>query len=129
MAYQGGDGDWQNLSNCSRLRRASAPLTFRSQLNIGWRLSCHLAAFSSIKNTSASHLLTGLLQGKFKLQNQANLKKSKSPFVRKSERVGERKRYELHHLKRIKDDGAVYDVDNIRVMTPKRHIDIQKGDK
>ncbi|HBX7094515.1 TPA: HNH endonuclease, partial [Klebsiella pneumoniae] len=29
----------------------------------------------------------------------------------KSERVGERKRYELHHLKRIKDDGAVYDVD------------------
>ncbi|WP_324251945.1 hypothetical protein [Klebsiella pneumoniae] len=34
-----------------------------------------------------------------------------SPFVRKSERVGERKRYELHHLKRIKDDGAVYDVD------------------
>ncbi|HFT3511815.1 TPA: HNH endonuclease, partial [Klebsiella pneumoniae] len=39
-----------------------------------------------------------------------------------------RKRYELHHLKRIKDDGAVYDVDNIRVMTPKRHIDIQKGD-
>ncbi|WP_109220751.1 hypothetical protein [Klebsiella pneumoniae] len=35
----------------------------------------------------------------------------KSPFVRKSERVGERKRYELHHLKRIKDDGAVYDVD------------------
>lgn len=111
MAYQGRDGDWQNLSNCSRLRRASAPLTFRSQLNIGWRLSCHLAAFSSIKNTSASHLLTGLLQGKFKLQNQANLKKSKSPFVRKSERVGERKRYELHHLKRIKDDGAVYDVD------------------
>ncbi|EJO2888213.1 TPA: HNH endonuclease [Klebsiella pneumoniae] len=72
--------------------------------------------------------MTGLLQGKFKLQNQANLKKSKSPFVRKSERVGERKRYELHHLKRIKDDGAVYDVDNIRVMTPKRHIDIQKGD-
>nr|QIZ17415.1 hypothetical protein [Klebsiella pneumoniae]QIZ17803.1 hypothetical protein [Klebsiella pneumoniae] len=39
------------------------------------------------------------------------MKKSKSPFVRKSERVGERKRYELHHLKRIKDDGAVYDVD------------------
>lgn len=69
------------------------------------------------------------LNKQFKLQNQANLKKSKSPFVRKSERVGERKRYELHHLKRIKDDGAVYDVDNIRVMTPKRHIDIHKGDK
>lgn len=39
VAYQGGVGDWQNLSNRSRLRRASAPLTFRSPLNIGWRLS------------------------------------------------------------------------------------------
>ncbi|MGP7256236.1 hypothetical protein ACTZQ8_26460, partial [Klebsiella pneumoniae] len=79
--------------------------------NLSVRFFPNSAGSPSIKNTSASHLLTGLLQGKFKLQNQANLKKSKSPFVRKSERVGERKRYELHHLKRIKDDGAVYDVD------------------
>jgi len=39
IAYQGGVGDWQNLSNRCRLRRAAAPLTFRSPLNIGWRLS------------------------------------------------------------------------------------------
>ena len=39
IAYQGGVGDWQNLSNRCRLRRASAPLTFRSPLNNGWRLS------------------------------------------------------------------------------------------
>ena len=39
IALQGGEGDWQNLSKRSRLRRASAPLTSRSPLDIGWRLS------------------------------------------------------------------------------------------
>ncbi|CAI1607191.1 S-type pyocin domain-containing protein [Serratia ficaria] len=69
------------------------------------------------------------LSKQFKKQNQINLKASKSPFVKKSERVGGRKRFELHHVQRIKDDGAVYDVDNIRVTTPKRHIEIHKGGK
>ncbi|MEQ4794098.1 hypothetical protein ABN128_28230, partial [Klebsiella variicola subsp. variicola] len=32
-------GDWQNLSNRCRLRRVSAPLTFRAPSNISWRLS------------------------------------------------------------------------------------------
>lgn len=65
----------------------------------------------------------------FKNQNKTNVKNGKSPFVRESERVGGRQRFELHHVKQIKDNGAVYDVDNIRVMTPKRHIDIHKGGK
>ncbi|TWY20911.1 HNH endonuclease, partial [Serratia marcescens] len=34
-----------------------------------------------------------------------------------------------HHIRQIKDGGAVYDVDNLGVMTPKRHIDIHKEGK
>ncbi|MDK6891939.1 hypothetical protein QP278_25750, partial [Escherichia coli] len=31
------------------------------------------------------------------------------------------------HDKPISQDGGVYDMDNIRVTTPKRHIDIHRG--
>ncbi|WP_422066731.1 HNH endonuclease signature motif containing protein [Serratia oryzae] len=65
----------------------------------------------------------------FKNQNKTNVKNSKSPFVRKEDRVGGRKRLELHHVKAIKDNGAVYDVDNLRITTPKRHIEIHKEGK
>nr|UYS84543.1 pyocin SX1 [Expression vector pSX1-ImSX1] len=65
----------------------------------------------------------------FKSQNKTNVTKGKSPFVPESGRVGGRQRFELHHVKQIKNNGAVYDVDNIRVTTPKRHIDIHKEGK
>lgn len=65
----------------------------------------------------------------FRGNNLENLKSGYSPFTPKTERVGGRVRYELHHLKQIKDDGAVYDVDNLGVTTPKRHIEIHKGGK
>ncbi len=32
-------------------------------------------------------------------------------------------KYEIHHLDEVAKGGAVYDVDNLVVMTPKRHID------
>ncbi|EOV7830602.1 HNH endonuclease signature motif containing protein, partial [Escherichia coli] len=55
--------------------------------------------------------------------------KGKSSFVPESERVGERERFELHHIKRVTDGGAVYDIDNLRVVTPKHHIEIHRGNK
>lgn len=69
------------------------------------------------------------LREQFKNQNQANIINGKSPFTRKSERVGGRKRHELHHVVPISKGGAVYDIDNIAVMTPRRHIEVHKGDK
>lgn len=65
----------------------------------------------------------------FKNQNKTSVTNGKSPFVPESGRVGGRQRFELHHVKQIKDNGAVYNVDNIRVMTPKRHIEIHKEGK
>lgn len=72
---------------------------------------------------------TSELNSQFKKQNRTNIKNGLSPFVPESERVGGRQRFELHHVKPISKGGAVYDVDSIRVTTPKRHIEIHKGDK
>lgn len=47
-----------------------------------------------------------------------------SPFAESSQHVGSRKRLELHHIKPISEGGAVYDLDNIIICSPKAHIDI-----
>ncbi len=41
--------------------------------------------------------------------------------------VGGRARFELHHETPISEGGEVYDIDNMKIVTPKRHIDIHKG--
>ena len=65
----------------------------------------------------------------FKEQNKGNIDGGNSPFASKKEQVGGRKRLELHHVVPISKGGALYDVDNIRIMTPKRHIEVHKGGK
>ncbi|WP_343529368.1 colicin-like bacteriocin tRNase domain-containing protein [Yokenella regensburgei] len=67
------------------------------------------------------------LSGQFSGNNRKALDKGYSPFPPEAEQVGGRIRYELHHITPIKDGGDVYDVDNIGVLTPKRHIDLHKN--
>ncbi|EMH7569343.1 S-type pyocin domain-containing protein [Salmonella enterica] len=69
------------------------------------------------------------LSKQFKSGNFGNIQAGKAPAPREAEQVGGRVKYELHHVKPIKDNGGVYDVDNIRVTTPKRHIEIHRGSK
>ncbi|WP_390900307.1 HNH endonuclease signature motif containing protein [Serratia ficaria] len=35
-----------------------------------------------------------------------------------------RDKYEIHHVNPISEGGAVYDIDNLRVLTPKRLVEI-----
>ncbi|WP_146050255.1 hypothetical protein [Pseudomonas syringae] len=44
------------------------------------------------------------------------------PAAQKSEHAGKRIAFELHHVELIKNGGAVYDADNLRAVTPSRHI-------
>ena len=30
-------------------------------------------------------------------------------------------KFEIHHVVFLKDDGGVYDIDNLRIVTPKEH--------
>lgn len=49
------------------------------------------------------------------------------PIVRFKERVGKRMKIELHHKVEIYKGGDVYNVDNLTALTPKRHIEVHKG--
>jgi len=69
------------------------------------------------------------LLGQFNKSNQGKLLKGRAPFAPRSGHYGENSRYELHHIEYIKHGGAVYDIENLGVMTPKRHIEIHKQDR
>ncbi|MFZ3285063.1 S-type pyocin domain-containing protein [Pseudomonas sp.] len=69
------------------------------------------------------------LLNQFKSTNQGKLIDGRSPFAPKSEHHGEKAKYEIHHIEHIQDGGAVYDVDNLAVMTPKRHVEIHREDR
>ncbi|MGM0935321.1 MAG: colicin-like bacteriocin tRNase domain-containing protein [Pseudomonadota bacterium] len=59
--------------------------------------------------------------------NKTLIRKGLSPYPIPEEQVGGRQPFELHHEELISNGGEVYDVDNLRVVTPKRHIDIHRG--
>ncbi|MGV6987363.1 colicin-like bacteriocin tRNase domain-containing protein, partial [Providencia hangzhouensis] len=63
----------------------------------------------------------------FNPQNKGNVKAGKAPVPREAEQVGGRIKYEIHHETPISEGGEVYDIDNMRIVTPKRHIDIHRG--
>ncbi|GLU37914.1 hypothetical protein Pssp01_20070 [Pseudomonas sp. NBRC 100443] len=69
------------------------------------------------------------LMSQFKVTNQGWLRKGNSPFVPRAERNGENARYEIHHIQQIQHGGAVYDIDNLSIITPKRHVEIHKEDR
>ncbi|MFJ3373001.1 S-type pyocin domain-containing protein [Pseudomonas sp. NPDC086251] len=69
------------------------------------------------------------LFSQFKPTNQSKLRNGKAPFAQRSEHNGENARYEIHHIQNIQYGGAVYDVDNLAIMTPKRHVEIHKEDR
>ena len=47
----------------------------------------------------------------------------RAPRARFADTVGKRRSFEIHHITPISQGGEVYNVDNMGVMTPKRHID------
>ncbi|RON45219.1 S-type pyocin domain-containing protein [Pseudomonas frederiksbergensis] len=69
------------------------------------------------------------LNSQFKPNNQGWLAKGNSPFAPKAERNGGNGRYEIHHIEHIQHGGAVYDIDNLSVASPKRHVEIHKEDR
>ncbi|WAB97165.1 S-type pyocin domain-containing protein [Pseudomonas putida] len=64
-----------------------------------------------------------LFEGQFDLGELLIMRRGLAPPVRKNERVGQRWKFEIHHIKRIVDGGAVYDVENMTILSPKFHIE------
>ncbi|GAB7528039.1 hypothetical protein PS3A_04460 [Pseudomonas sp. 3A(2025)] len=62
------------------------------------------------------------LSAQFSPSNLARMRRGSSPFAPPLESVGRRKRFEIHHIIYLKNDGELYDVDNLQMLTPKKHI-------
>ncbi len=69
------------------------------------------------------------LFSQFKPTNHGKLLNGRAPFARRPEHNGENTRYEIHHIENIQHGGAVYDLDNLAVVTPKRHVEIHREDR
>ncbi|MDB5979032.1 MAG: S-type Pyocin [Pseudomonas sp.] len=69
------------------------------------------------------------LGSQFISANIKRITKNLAPTARVADQKGRRISFELHHVDRVADGGSVYDMDNLRVTTPKNHIDIHKEDR
>lgn len=69
------------------------------------------------------------LLDQFKPTNKSKLLNGRAPFAQRPEHNGENARYEIHHVVHIRNGGAVYDVDNLSIVTPKRHAEIHREDR
>lgn len=67
------------------------------------------------------------LSKQFVSGNVGRLRKGLAPRSRFVDTVGKRRSFEIHHIKPISQGGDVYNVDNMGITTPKRHIDLHKG--
>ncbi|RAS24012.1 MULTISPECIES: S-type pyocin domain-containing protein [unclassified Pseudomonas] len=70
------------------------------------------------------------LSRQFSKQNIIRMRENgHAPRARNSDIYGKKKSFELHHVVPISEGGEVYDIDNIRVVTPAAHHKIHYGDK
>ena len=122
---QGKDVTGLWLARASSGLGAPVPTSIASQL-IGKRFSSfdafRKAFWTAVGNDPA-------LLSQFKLTNQNKLRNGKAPFAQRPEHNGENARYEIHHIENVQHGGAVYDVDNLAIMTPKRHVAVHKEDR
>lgn len=68
-----------------------------------------------------------VLMSQFSKSNQTLLRNGYSPIAIPSEHAGSNRAFEIHHVISLKDGGAVYDIDNLRVTTPKNHVRIHRN--
>jgi hypothetical protein len=66
------------------------------------------------------------LRNQFSESNLERMRDGSAPYPKGIDQVGGRKTFELHHDVEVSLGGDVYGVDNISVMTPRRHIQLHK---
>ncbi len=66
------------------------------------------------------------LSEQFTLLNRERMATGKAAKTRNSDAVGSRTTFEIHHLIEISKGGDVYNTENLRILTPKRHIELHK---
>lgn len=67
-----------------------------------------------------------VLSQQFRESNLHRMRQGTSPFSAGTDQIGGRKSFELHHVVEVSKGGSVYGLDNILVMTPRRHIHLHR---
>jgi hypothetical protein len=67
-----------------------------------------------------------ILRSQFSESNLERMRDGSAPYPKRVDQVGGRKTFELHHEVEVALGGEVYGIDNISVMTPRRHIQLHK---
>jgi hypothetical protein len=68
-----------------------------------------------------------VLSQQFIAPNRARMSIGKAAKTRKTDAVGKRSIFEIHHVHEVAKGGDIYNVENMLILTPKRHLDIHKG--
>ena len=61
--------------------------------------------------------------------NLVRMRAGKAAKTRENDAMGKRSVFEIHHVHEVAKGGDIYNVENMRILTPKRHIDIHNGEK
>ncbi len=67
------------------------------------------------------------LSSQFSKANLNRMSKGLAPITKQSQHLGGQKSYILHHKTPIQRGGAVYDMNNIVIVTPRLHKEILDG--
>ncbi len=68
------------------------------------------------------------LAGQFSAGNLREISNGRSPFAPPFQQVGGRERFEIDHITTIAHGGDVYNMDNLKIMTPAVHIEKTRHD-
>ncbi|ABA76496.1 MULTISPECIES: S-type pyocin domain-containing protein [Pseudomonas] len=66
------------------------------------------------------------LAGQLSEDSLERMRNGKAPRARLADAAGKRISHEIHHVELISQGGEVYNVDNLRVHTPKNHVEIHQ---
>lgn len=67
------------------------------------------------------------LSEQFSEKDLARMRGGSAPRALYADTVGSRLSHDIHHVEQISEGGEVYNVDNLRVNTPRNHIDVHKN--
>ncbi|WP_323561590.1 hypothetical protein [Pseudomonas sp. Dout3] len=67
------------------------------------------------------------LSSQFSPKDLDRMRAGSAPRATEVDMVGMRQSHEIHHVELISEGGEVYNVDNLRVNTPKNHVEVHQG--
>lgn len=122
-----GDGIETLVVSAEQTRGMGAPIPARIAAQLKGK---HFQSFRKFRE--AFWTLVGndeFLSKTFAAHNIAAMKGGYAPALREEDCYGSQVTLQIHHIQPISKGGAVYDMDNLRIVTPKAHNRIHYGEK